>query len=176
MAIPMMQPSAEVAAEARTRPFREGQNTLRYFEDIEEGETRKLGEYVPTREEIIQFASAWDPQPFHTDEEKAADSVFGGLTASSCHTYSISALIYPRNPTPMAVAAMLGLSLEFPEPVRPGDTLQLEDKCLEKRVSESRPGFGVVKSRTTMKNGRGKTTFVMDSSYLVHRRPIDAGD
>lgn len=149
---------------------------MRYFEDLDEGEIRQLGSYTPTREEIIRFATDWDPQPFHIDEEKAAQSVFRGLTASSCHTYSISSRIFSQHPMPMAVAAMLGLSLRFPVPVRPGDQLQLADECLEKRLSESRPGYGIVKSRTTMRNAQGEETLVMESSYLVHCRPSEPAD
>ena len=70
---------------------------MRHFEDIEVGETIEVGRHAVSREEIIRFAEQWDPQPFHIDEEAARDSIFGGLSASSCHTYSISSLIFSRS-------------------------------------------------------------------------------
>ncbi|MBW2362730.1 MAG: acyl dehydratase [Deltaproteobacteria bacterium] len=144
---------------------------MRYFEDVEVGVAHEIGEHCVSREEIVRFASEWDPQPFHLDEEQATQSVFGGLTASSCHTYAISSLIFSKNPDRMAVAAMLGLSLRFPTAVRPGDELRQLDECIEKRLSRSRPGLGVVQSRTTLTNRAGQEVFVMESSYLVRCRP-----
>ncbi len=143
---------------------------MRYFEDVEVGVRLELGEHHVSRDEIVRFASEWDPQPFHTDDAMAAASVFGGLTASSCHTYSISSLIFSRNPKRMAVAALLGSELRFPFPVRVDDVLQLSDRCSEKRLSASRPGVGIVRSRTVLTNQREEETFVMDASYLVQCR------
>ncbi len=141
-----------------------------YYEDLTLGETRELGSHEVSETEIIDFAQAWDPQPFHVDAEAAEASVFRGLTASSCHTYSISSLISSRSPDQVAAAAMMGLELRFPEPVRPGDVLVLRNTPLEKRLSASKPGHGVVRSRTTLTNARGADVFVMESSYLVRCR------
>ena len=144
---------------------------LRYFEDIEVGSVRELGRHEISREEILSFAREWDPQPFHIDEAAAEQSVFGGLTASSCHTYAVSSLIFSRSVDRAATAAMLGLELSFPKPVRPGSVLTLRDACTEKRLSRSRPGFGVLKSRTTLVDQERDEVFVMTSSYLVECRP-----
>ncbi len=145
-----------------------------YFEDVAAGRERELGSHRVSREEIVRFATEWDPQPFHIDEEAAGRSVFGGLTASSCHTYAISSLVFSRHPERLATAAMLGLSLRFPAPVRPGDELRLLDECLEKRLSDSRPGLGIVKSRTALVNQAEEEVFVMESSYLVRCRDAPA--
>ena len=77
---------------------------MEYFEDIELGVEHEVGRHTPSRDEIIRFARQWDPQPFHVDEEAARASVFGGLSASSCHTYSISSLIFSRSPTRLRTA------------------------------------------------------------------------
>lgn len=143
---------------------------MRYYEDLEVGATREIGRHAVSREEIVGFAEQWDPQPFHVDEEAARRSVFQGLTASSCHTYSISSLIFSRCPERTRTAAMLGLKMNFPNPVRPGDELILRETCLDKRVSRSRPEYGVVKSRTSMVNTAGDEVMVMQSSYFVERR------
>ncbi|MEZ4281111.1 MAG: MaoC/PaaZ C-terminal domain-containing protein [Myxococcota bacterium] len=144
---------------------------MRYFEDIEVGLSIEVGRHVVSKEEIVGFASQWDPQPFHVDEEAARDSVFGGLSASSCHTYSISSLIFSRAAElKTKAAAMMGMKMKFPTPVRPGDELTLREVCLDKRLSRSRPRYGIVKSRASMVNAAGAEVMVCQSSYLVERR------
>lgn len=144
---------------------------MRYFEDIEVGARVEVGRHVVSREEIVRFAEQWDPQPFHIDEEAAKDSVFGGLSASSCHTYSISALIFSRAAALRSkAAAMLGMKMRFPTPVRPGDELTLVEVCLDKRVSRSRPRYGIVKSQASLVNAAGAEVMVCQSSFLVERR------
>ena len=144
---------------------------MRYLSDLEVGTRSSVGDYEIDASEIVEFAEKWDPFPFHTDEAAARASHFGGLTASSCHTYAVSSLIFSRNADRAATAAMLGLELSFPKPVRPGSVLTLCDACIEKRLSRSRPGFGVLKSRTALVDQERDEVFVMTSSYLVACRP-----
>ena len=145
-------------------------NEREYYEDVEVGQEAEVGRHTPSREEIITFARQWDPQPFHLDEEAGRDSVMGGLSASSCHTYSISSLIFSRSERKLQAAAMLGLQMKFPAPVRPDEELTLLETCDSKRVSASRPGFGIISSRTTMRNARGEDVMVMESNFLVECR------
>lgn len=142
-----------------------------YFEDIEPGEEYELGSHTPSKQEIIEFARQWDPQPFHIDEDAGRRSVMGSLSASSCHTYSISSLIYSRCDHKMHTAAMLGLEMRFPTPVLPDEALTQFEQVLDKRASRSRPEAGIVRSRTTMRNPRGEDVMVMEASFLVLRRP-----
>jgi acyl dehydratase len=146
-----------------------------YFEDIEIGQEKEVGRHTPSRDEIISFARQWDPQPFHLDEAAANASVFEGLSASSCHTYSICSLIFSRSVPRLKTAAMLGLEVRFPVPVRPDEELTMSETFLEKRPSASRPSLGVVKSRTSLRNPRGDEVMRMESSYLVERRVGEAG-
>ena len=146
-------------------------NEADYFEDIEIGRRVEIGRHTPTRDEIIEFARQWDPQPFHLDEAAGRASPMGGLSASSCHTYSISSLIYSRSDEKLKTAAMLGLEMRFPSAVRPDEQLTLFEKFTKKRVSNSRPKYGVVSSETVLENQRGEEVMVMRSNYLVERRP-----
>lgn len=143
---------------------------MNYFEDVVPGAEFEIGRHTPSRDEIVTFARQWDPQPFHLDEEAGRQSVMGGLSASSCHTYSISSLINSRNPHQLKTAAMLGLQMKFPTPVRPDQELTLFETYLDKRVSKSRPDFGIVTSRTCLRNPSGDDVMSMESSYLVERR------
>lgn len=145
-------------------------DTMDYFDDIEAGPEFEIGRHTPSKEEIVAFARQWDPQPFHLDEEAGRNSVMGGLCASSCHTYSISSLIYSKCDHKLQTLAMLGMQVKFPAPVRPDEELTLFETYLEKRVSKTRPGAGVVTSRSCLRNPRGENAMVMESNYLVARR------
>jgi len=142
-----------------------------YFEDIVVGSERVIGTHHVSREEIIRFASEWDPQPFHVDEEAARESIFGGLTASSCHTYSLSALIFHRGGGRIKTVAMLGMDdCRFPSPMRPGDEVTLTQTILEKRRSKSRPQLGIVKGRSAITNAAGEVLMVVVSNFMVQAR------
>jgi acyl dehydratase len=141
-----------------------------YYEDVEPGQELEIGRHTPSKEEIITFAKQWDPQPFHLDEEAGRQSVMGGLSASSCHTYAISALIYSKSPHMLKAAAMLGMNVKFPTPVRPDQELTLFETYLDKRASKSRPGLGIVTSRSCIKNPQGDEVMVMESNFLVEFR------
>ena len=79
-----------------------------YFEDLEVGASRSAGRYLVTKSEIIQFAKQYDPVSLHIDEEAAARSVFGGLTATAAHTFSIFLLLATRLQPPLHALAGLG--------------------------------------------------------------------
>jgi len=121
---------------------------MRYYEDIEVGETREFGEYHVTKEGIIEFAEQYDPQPFHTDEEAAAESAFGGLVASGWHTAAMCMRMLADGP--IQERAGMGArgvdELRWRNPVTPGDTLHLRTEIVDKRVSESDPRRGYVDS------------------------------
>ena len=146
---------------------------LHYFEDLSVGQRFRSGTYSVDADQIKAFARAWDPQPFHLDEEAAARTVFGGLVASGWHTVAISMRLlvtgelHPAN-------GILGLGVEdlrWLKPVRPGDTLRVESEIVEVRPSMSRPDYGVVKIRHTTTNQEDAPVQVLTSIHLVARRP-----
>jgi acyl dehydratase len=122
---------------------------MKYYEDIAVGDTEEFGEYHVTKEEIIEFASQYDPQPFHTDEEAATESAFGELVASGWHTAAICMRLLVDNM--MDKRASMGArgvdELRWRQPVKPGDTLHLRTEVVDKRRSESDPGRGYVDNR-----------------------------
>ena len=146
--------------------------TRLYFEETEVGETRKAGPYLVSKNEIIQFAKQYDPVPSHIDEEAAARSIFGGLTACSAHTFSISILLDTRlQPRPHVLAGMGWDELRLPNAVRPGDELDLEVTVLEKRESKSKSDRGIIRSQIVLRNQKGETVLQCISNILVARRP-----
>jgi len=142
-----------------------------YYEDFEVGHVREIGSYTVSKDEIVEFARRFDPQPFHVDEVAARESIFGGLTASSCHTFALVGLINARDGLKSAAVANLGSdALRFPAPVRPGDTLTLTGECTSKRLSRSRPAIGIISSRTLLTNQNGDVVMESMSKFMVKRR------
>ena len=146
--------------------------TAGYFEDLEIGGIRKAGPYVVSKDEIIRFAKQYDPRPFHIDEEAAARSAFGGLSASAAHTFAIFVLLTNKLQPPFRALAGLGFDeLKLPNAVRPGDELHLEETFLDKRETKSRADRGILRSQIQLRNQRGETVLQCISSLLVARRP-----
>ena len=67
-----------------------------YFEDLQVGAETQFGSYDVTREEVIEFAQKYDPQPFHLSDEAAAETHFGSLSASGWHTASLTMPVFRK--------------------------------------------------------------------------------
>jgi len=145
--------------------------TTLYLDDLSPGYRTRVGEYPLSADEIVEFASRWDPYPFHTDERAASESHFGGLTASSCHLFAITTLLWHRNPDPIAVLAMLGKDeIRFPNPARPGDRLTYTTECVEARASQKKPDRGIVTLADALLNQDGVPILTQRVSLLVARK------
>ena len=143
-----------------------------YFEDAEVGTTCKAGPYLVSKDEIIQFAKQYDPVPRHIDEEAAAGSIFGGLTASSAHTFAVFISLTPKLQRRLHVLAGMGFDeLRLPNAVRPGDELDLETTVLAKRESKSKSDRGIVRNQIRLRNQLGEIVLRCISNILVARRP-----
>ena len=142
-----------------------------YFEDTEIGAISKAGPYLVSKEEIIRFATQYDPVPRHLDEEAAALTIFGGLTASASHTFAIYRSLTPKLQPRLHGLAGLGWDeLRVPNPVRPGDKLDLEAIVLEKRESKSKPDRGIVTVETKAFNQDGKEVCYFRRRVMVWKR------
>lgn len=144
-----------------------------FYEDLEIGMTRNFGGYEVTREEVIEFASKYDPQPFHLSDEAAAQTHFGKVSASGWHTCSMTMRMMVEN---MMNEKSAGLGspgvdqLRWKKPVYPGDTLRCETKIIEKRRSASRPEMGIFKSRIRTFNQNDEIVLEMVSNALIRTR------
>ncbi len=146
---------------------------MKYFEDVELGETTRFGRYEVTREEIVDYARQFDPQPFHLDEEAARASMFGGLIASGWHTGAMFIRMVCDNMVPeAATAGSMGFDdLKWLKPVRPGDVLSVESVVRGKSESRSRPDRGTVKIESRVSNQRGELVMSLVSLVIYLRRP-----
>jgi acyl dehydratase len=146
--------------------------TERYLEDFTVGQTFRSGQLRVDAEQITTFAAAFDPQPFHLDEETARDTIFRGLAASGWHTAAVTMrLLVESDFTP--AGGIIGAGVEecrWPRPVRPGDELRVESEMLEVRPSQSRPDQGLIKVRTTTLNQHGEVVQVLIANLMVPRR------
>ncbi|WP_254525609.1 MaoC family dehydratase [Natrinema caseinilyticum] len=145
---------------------------MRYFEDIEVGTTREFGEYHVTREEIVEFAKQYDPQPFHLDAAAAAESAFGELVASGWHTASISMRMLVENYlTENAGMGGRGVDeLRWQRPVTPGDTLSLRTEVVDKRPSETDPRRGNVDTYIEVLNQDDEVVLSYTVTGMIERR------
>ena len=146
---------------------------LLYWEDFREGEVREFGRTTLKHDDIVRFASEFDPQPFHIDDAAAAGSLWGGLIASGWHTAAIAMRMMCDEY--LLRAASLGSpgldSLKWLLPVRPGDTLSVRLTILETRPLESKPGVGLLKSRHEVLNQDRQVVMRMEGYGMFRRRP-----
>ncbi len=149
-----------------------------YFEDVEVGSTRRSRACTVSREEILAFGRAFDPQIFHVDEEAAQRSDWGGLIASGWHTAAIAMRLLVEDLIHGAGVASLGSPgvdrLRWLLPVRPGDELTVETRVLDKAPSRRRPDRGSVRLEVVVRNQREEEVLTMISLGLVRRRPTAA--
>jgi len=142
-----------------------------YLEDITPGMRFSSRAYDLDAEAIKAFASHFDPQPFHLDEDAAADTFFGGLAASGWHTAAISMRLLTES-LPFAGGIIgAGGEISWPRPVRPGDSLLVACEVLEVTPSRSRPERGMGTMRCETLNQNGETVQVFTCKVVLQRRP-----
>ena len=143
----------------------------RYFEDLEEGETYDCGSIEVTREEMLEFAARYDPQPIHVDEDAAGESMFGDLIASGWLTCALSArLLVEGYMNDNATLGGRGMDeIRWHQPVYAGTTLSVTVELVDKRSGEN-PEFGHTRVEVTTTNQDGETVLTMYGLGLVEKR------
>ena len=154
-----------------------------FFEDREVGEIFDLGRHDFSKDSIIAFARAWDPQPFHLDEAAAKASLFGALAASGWHTAAlyIRSLVAARQQSSAAARAE-GIALatygpspgfknlSWPRPVLVGDTVEYRARLTDKIDLKSRANRGLLILNSQGRNQKGEIVFGITSQILCERR------
>ena len=147
-----------------------------HWEDFVPGQVNEYGPRRVTRDEIVEFAREFDPQPFHLDEEAAKQTMFGGLAASGWHTCCLFMRMiadgFVNNSASMVAPGVD--EVKWLMPVRPGDDLMLRATVLETRASKSRPDMGFVKFKFEMLNAYGAVVMILESSVMQRRREASA--
>jgi acyl dehydratase len=146
---------------------------IEWFDDLTVG-MKFTSDAVTTvsKEDIMRFASEFDPQPFHLDEDAAKDTILGGLAASGWHTAAIAMKLAtttrPFGPHPLFGAGVD--ELRWLKPVRPGDTLRLEGEIVELTPSRTKP-IGIARVKWTVFNQAGEAVYTFTPIAIVARRP-----
>lgn len=144
-----------------------------YFEDLKVGSETEFGSYEVTRDEVLDFARKYDPQPFHLSDEEAAKTHFKRLAASGWHTAAMTMAVIARYVVHHEQAGLgsPGIDdLRWRRPVYPGDTLSVHGHILEKTPSRSRPEMGSFRTQTTVTNQHGEVVMTFVSIVLIRRR------
>lgn len=147
---------------------------MKYLEDLQVGDHARFGSYPVSREEVLEFAAKYDPQPFHLSDEAAAQTHFGRLAASGWHTcaMAMAMLVEHMKAHPQAALGAAGVDeLRWLKPVFPGDTLRCETELLEVIPSRSRPDMGSTRSRLTVFNQADEPVLRFIARGLIRRRP-----
>jgi acyl dehydratase len=145
-----------------------------YFEDLELGVETYYGSYAVTREEVLEFAHKYDPQPFHVSDEAAARTHFGRIAASGWHTAAMTMAVIARYVVEHEQAGLgsPGIDdLRWKKPVYPGDTLHVRGTVVEKTPSRSRPEIGSFRTDTIVTNQDDQPVMSFTSIVLIRRRP-----
>jgi len=145
-----------------------------YFDDLEVGQETLFGYYDVTRDEVLEFAQKYDPQPFHLSDEEAAKTHFGRLAASGWHTCAMTMAVIARH---VVATGQAGLGspgvdeLRWLKPVYPGDRFTVRGKVIETTPSRSKPHIGVVRSENTVTNQNDVKVMTFTSIVMMLRRP-----
>ncbi|MDX6450796.1 MAG: hypothetical protein QOH16_845 [Gaiellaceae bacterium] len=146
---------------------------MRYYEDFTVGEVTEIGPVGVSEEEIVQFASLYDPQPFHIDPEAATSSPFGGLIASGWHTTALFMGMFVRGI--LLDSASLGSpgveEIRWTAPVRPGDRLTGRVTVTDVQPSANTPGRGTVFTTNEVFNQNGERVMTLKARGFFARRP-----
>ncbi len=155
-----------------SQPAMADDRTPVYFEDLAVGRVFRAGPYAVTAAAIKDFAQAFDPQPFHLDEARAAGTFFGELVASGWHTAAMTMRLIVDGELKLA-GGIVGAGMDelrWPRPTRPGDTLRLESEVLETRGLKSRPSHGLARIRNTTLTQKDEVVQSFVATLFVPRR------
>ena len=149
-----------------------------YWEDFAAGQTVEFGGFRVTAEDIKAFAEEFDPQPFHLDEEAAAETLLGGLAASGWH--SCAMVMRMMCDGYLLEAASMGSpgidEVRWLSPVRPGDMLRIKRTCMESRASQSRPEMGICRFSWDVFDQNETHLMTMTGTSLFERRTPGNGE
>ena len=152
---------------------------MEHFEDLLVGRKARFGNYAVTREEVLEFARKFDPQPFHLSDEAAAKTHFGRIAASGWHTCAMvmAMLVEQMKAHPQAGLGGVGIDeLRWLKPVYPGDVLRCESELLEKTRSRSKPGMGSGRIRVTAFNQKEEPVMSYVNIFLIAVRNPETAD
>lgn len=141
-----------------------------YLDDLRVGDRFVTGVHTVDAQQIVAFATQFDPQSAHLDAEQAKNTPFQGLVASGWHTAAMMMRLLVDSAIPLSGTLVgLGGELTWLKPVRPGDSLQVHCQVLDLKPSRSRPDRGVVTFRCETKNQFDEVVQIFDAKIMAPR-------
>lgn len=144
------------------------------FEDFRVGKRMALPDYTISEREMLDFARRYDPQPFHTDPEAAAESPFGGLIGSGWLTTAV--LMRMQCDAFLSDSTCVGSpgvdEIRWLHPVRPGDTLSGFAEVIEVRPSRSKPDRGAVFCAVSVSNQHDDVVMTLKTRAIFLTRGL----
>ena len=148
-----------------------------YLDDLHVGQRFTSGSHVLDEAQIKRFATEFDPQPFHRDDDAAKTTLFRGLAASGWHTAAVTMRLLVQGGLPIAGGIISsGSELSWLKPTRPGDTLSVESEIIEITPSRSQPSRGGVRVRSETRNQHGEVVQTFTARLVVPRRGAPQSD
>src|SRR5271169_4598655 len=139
-----------------------------FLDDLHVGQRFTSMSHVVDADQIKRFAAEFDPQPFHLDEDAAANSLFAGLAASGWHTAALTMRLLVTGGVPIAGGIVgAGGEIAWPRPTRPGDVLQVTSEVMEITPSRSRPNRGMATLKSETRNQKGDVVYVLTAKLVV---------
>jgi len=146
---------------------------LIYFDDLKVGDRFASGTHAVSADDIKRFASEFDPQPFHLDDDAARPTIFGGLAASGWHTAAITMRLLVTSGPKLANGIVgAGGEIEWKTPTRAGDVLRVDTEVQELIPSRSRPDRGIVVMKAHTVNQRGDVVQSSTMKLMLTRRTV----
>ena len=151
-------------------PHSESPATPLFLEDLAVGDVMRSSTWTIDAEQIVAFASEFDPQPFHTDPDAAPETFFRGLVASGWHVAAITMRLIVES-TPLAGGVIgAGADVQWPSATRPGDTLHVVSEVIDVRPSRSKPDRGIATVRSETRTESGEVRQRSTAKLVVFRR------
>ena len=122
----------------------------KFFEDVQVGDKTITGTKKITREEIIDFANLYDPQPMHLSDEGGKNSLFGELVASGWHTFTLTMRLVV-DAKPLGETPLIGMKVQdvhLIKPLKPDDEIYAVSEIVSKKESSSKPHVGYASVKT----------------------------
>ena len=143
-----------------------------FLDDLYVGQRFMSAAHTIDDAQIKTFAVQFDPQPFHTDPEAAAETFFKGLAASGWHTAAITMRLNVEGGLPFAGGIIgAGGEIIWPMPTRAGDVLHVESEVTDIAPSRSKPDRGIVTVVSRTINQRGEVVQMLKAKLVVFRKP-----
>ena len=144
---------------------------IHFFEDVPPGYNAEVGRWQLTPEQVVSFATQWDPLPFHIDKVAAEASVFNELIASSLHIFAICTRLFFDHEDQIQTMAMLGkVKIRFNHPARATDLLIYNTTCIDHRASASKPDRGVVTLKDVVTREDGAVVMTQEVTLMLKTR------